>query len=227
MKKRLKIDGFLSASLAVLLIYLSWLFYRPKPKALDYALDILGMTIVIFGQILRISGRNYKKEHSSQGGALITEGPYTLVRNPMYLGTFLMGAGFILILWPWWFLFIYAGIFYLRFEKLILSEEDKLAKIFGKQYQKYMQSVPRFIPLLSRMENLPRYLPLKWKWLKKELSVIFAWLVLVFIIKGIVEKENFISREYLQQIMVLGITLIVVFGFFILILMKHGPAKKG
>lgn len=226
MKKRLKIDGFLSASLAIVLIYLARLFYRPKGKILNYTLDIIGMIAVVFGQILRISGRNYKKQHSGQGSSLITDGTYSLVRNPMYLGTFLMGFGFVTILWPWWFLLIFAGIFYLRFKNLILSEESKLSEIFGKSYKEYKQSVPRFIPSVARLTQLPKYLPLKWKWLKKELSVIFAWFFLVAIIKGLVEKMNFFSREYLAELMVLSIALIATFSFFILILVSNGSKQK-
>jgi protein-S-isoprenylcysteine O-methyltransferase Ste14 len=226
MKRRLKIDGFLSASLAIVLIYLARLFYRPKGKILDYTLDIVGIIVVVFGNILRISGRNYKKQHSGQGSALITDGPYSLVRNPMYLGTFLMGFGFVTILWPWWFLLIFAGIFYLRFKNLILSEESKLSEIFGKNYKEYKQSVPRFFPAIARLAQLPKYLPLKWKWLKKELPVILAWFLLVAVIKGLVERMDFLSKEYLAELTVLSVTLIAVFGFFSLILIKDGPKQK-
>ncbi|MDP3143337.1 MAG: isoprenylcysteine carboxylmethyltransferase family protein [Candidatus Omnitrophota bacterium] len=226
MKKRLKIDGFLSVILAIVLIYLARLFYRPKGKILDYALDIIGIIVVVFGQILRISGRNYKKQHSGQGSALITDGPYSLVRNPMYLGTFLMGVGFVTILWPWWFLLIFAGIFYLRFKNLILSEESKLSEIFGKSYKEYKQSVPCFFLSIARLVQLPKYLPLKWKWLKKELPVILAWFLLVAIIKGLVEKMDFFSREYLAELAVLSIALIATFGFFSPILIRDGPKQK-
>ncbi|MFZ5801476.1 MAG: hypothetical protein ACOY3D_08935, partial [Candidatus Omnitrophota bacterium] len=87
MKRRLKIDGILSVFLTFTLIFLGWFFYRSKPKLLDYFLDGLGMTLVVFGQLLRISARNFKKEFSREGRSLITGGPYALTRNPMYLGT--------------------------------------------------------------------------------------------------------------------------------------------
>lgn len=226
MKRRLKIDGFLSVTLAIFLIYLSVIFYRPKAKVLDYTLDVAGMIVVVFGQILRISGRNYKKQHSKQGGALLTDGPYALARNPMYLGTFLMGVGFVAILWPWWFLLIYVFIFYLRFRNLIISEEDKLTQLFGATYRRYLHTVPRFFPSLAKLLNLPKYLALKWQWVKKEWSVILAWFILVVFIEGIVERENFASMEYLKGLAVLGITCAAAFGFFLLILIKHGAAEK-
>lgn len=226
MKRRLKIDGFLSAALAITLVVLTRLFYRPKSKVLDYSLDILGMLMVILGQILRISGRNYKKEYSEQSVALITDGPYALVRNPMYLGTFLMGCGFILILWPWWFLFIFALIFYLRFKNLVLSEENKLQQIFGKSYQQYVKTAPRFIPQPSKLIALPRYLPLKWAWIKRESPVILTWFVLLAVIEGLVDEKNFTSLEYLKELMVLGTTLILGLGFFIVLLMRNGAKKR-
>jgi len=226
MKRRLKIDGFLSATLGIILICLSVIFYRPKSKILDYSLDVLGMMIVVFGQILRISGRNYKKQHSKQGGALLTDGPYALVRNPMYLGTFLMGAGFVTILWPGWFLLIYVLMFYLRFSNLILSEEVKLTQLFGLTYRRYLNSVPRFFPSLAKLLKLPKCLVLKWKWIKKEWSVILAWFVLVAVIEGIVEKENFLSVVYLKELAVLAAACVITFSFFISILMKNGAAEK-
>jgi len=184
------------------------------------------MVIVVFGQTLRISGRNYKKQHSGQGSALITDGPYALVRNPMYLGTFLMGCGYVIILWPWWFLFIFVGIFYWRFRNLIISEENKLAQQFGKVYREYFRRVPSITPSFAKLMHLPQYLPLKWKWVKKELSVIFTWLTLVVLIKGFVDKANFFSIEYLQELMVLVIAFIIAFGIFLPILMKNGRAEK-
>jgi protein-S-isoprenylcysteine O-methyltransferase Ste14 len=226
MKRRLKIDGFLATTLTFLLVYLARLFYRPKSKALDYTLDIAGMAMVIFGQIFRISARNYKKAYSKEGRTLITDGPYALSRNPMYLGTFLMGAGYIIILWPWWFLLIYVGIFYLRFANLVLSEEKKLRDNFGKEFREYLDSVPRFFPRFSDFLNIREYLPLKRQWIKKELSVIFTWFFLVAVIEGLVERENFLSPAYLKELLVLVGTFIVASAFFLSLLLKDGASKN-
>jgi uncharacterized membrane protein len=193
---------------------------------LDYILDIAGMCLVVFGQILRISARNYKKQHSNKGGVLITGGPYALVRNPMYLGTFLMGAGFVAILWPWWFLLVYVGIFYLRFRKLVLSEEEKLSEVFGKSYREYLRHVPAFVPSLNKLGNLSNYLPLRRQWIKKELSAILAWFLLVAIIEGLVEKKSFASPEYLRDLAILSASFIAASAGLILILMKNGTAKN-
>lgn len=214
MKKRLKIDGALSTFLTFALVFLGWFFYRPKNKTLDYVLDCLGMGLAVFGQVLRISARNFKKEYSCEGRSLITDGPYALTRNPMYLGTFVMGAGFIVILWPWWFLLIYAGMFTLRFRNLILSEEKKLVSQFGRVYADYLKEAPGFFPRPAKLLQLKKYVPLKWPWIKKEWPAIAAWLVLVAIIEGLIERQNFFSVAYLKELMILGLSFIVSSGFF-------------
>lgn len=225
MKKRLKIDGVLSTFLTFALVFLGWFFYRPKNKALDYVLDCLGMALVVFGQVLRLSGRNFKKEYSREGKSLITDGPYALTRNPMYLGTFVMGAGFIVILWPWWFLVIYTAIFILRFHGLILSEEAKLAAQFGKDFADYLQATPGFIPQPAKLLYLPRYLSLKWPWIRKEWSAIAAWFVAVAVIEGIMERQSFFSLAYLKDLLALSLSFIISGGFFALLLLSD-DAKK-
>lgn len=225
MKKRLKIDGVLSTILTFALVFIGWFFYRPKNKALDYILDCLGMALVVFGQVLRLSGRNFKKEYSREGRALITEGPYALTRNPMYLGTFVMGAGFIVILWPWWFLLIYAGMFLLRFRNLIVSEEKKLASQFGRVYADYRLETPGFFPRPDKLLPLNKYVPLKWPWIKKEWSAIAAWFILVAIIEGLMERQNFLSVAYLKEVAVLGSSFIIAGGFFIRFLSGYDSAK--
>jgi protein-S-isoprenylcysteine O-methyltransferase Ste14 len=114
----------------------------------DY-LDVLGFVVLLFGVLLRMSARGYKKHSSDQGNALVTAGPYQFVRNPMYLATFLIAIGFILPLYPLWTIVIFGCVFYLRFIVEIRKEEAWLKRNFGARYEDYCRRVPRFVPTMA------------------------------------------------------------------------------
>ncbi len=147
MKKRIQIDSLLLA----LLVILTGLFYGfPHLYSTRHFMvnfwNVLGFVAIMKGAFIRMAARGHKKAHSLQGSGLVTTGLYGYIRNPMYLGTYLIGAGFALIVWPWWMLPIFAWIFYLRFRRQVIKEEKFLTKTFGEEYRKYCQSVARIFP---------------------------------------------------------------------------------
>jgi protein-S-isoprenylcysteine O-methyltransferase Ste14 len=77
---------------------------------------------------------------------LIVSGLYQYVRNPMYVGVFLVIIGH--FLWfGYWGLLIYAFIFLIPVHLFVtLYEEPHLKKTFGESYEQYLQRVPRWIP---------------------------------------------------------------------------------
>ncbi len=77
---------------------------------------------------------------------LVARGPYRFVRNPMYLGIFAMLAGEA-VLFESRILSQYAGTVALAFYLfVVVYEEPSLKRRFGPSYQRYLESVPRFIP---------------------------------------------------------------------------------
>ena len=107
----------------------------------DNILDFIGLSVMLKGVYIRMAARGHKKAHSNQGEGLVTTGLYSYTRNPMYLGTFLVGAGFVLIVWPWWSLPIFGWLFYLRFKKQVLKEEKHLRGLFKEEYKIYCRKV--------------------------------------------------------------------------------------
>ncbi len=170
-------DGFL---LALLIISSLGIYFFPKLflyyRQTDNACDFLGMFLILKGSFIRMSARGHKVSCSPQGGGLAEDGLYAYTRNPMYLGTFLIGTGFTLIAWPWWAVFIFAGLFYLRFNPLICFEQKHLQKIFGQSYEDYCKRVPAFFPSAAIFLKLNHRLECPWSelWSTKERRIIWA-----------------------------------------------------
>jgi protein-S-isoprenylcysteine O-methyltransferase Ste14 len=77
-------------------------------------------------------------------------GPYTLVRNPMYDGRFLVLLGAMMVPATVWPLPIYLLWFCIYVTSRVRREEKGLSKRFGEPYQTYLAEVPRFIPIPGR-----------------------------------------------------------------------------
>ncbi|HEV3076246.1 MAG TPA: isoprenylcysteine carboxylmethyltransferase family protein [Thermoanaerobaculia bacterium] len=77
---------------------------------------------------------------------VVAAGPYRFVRNPMYLGGFLVLCGFglversgaIVIFSALWLLVVHLAVVFL--------EEPDLRRKFGSTYEDYRRTVPRWLP---------------------------------------------------------------------------------
>jgi len=114
---------------------------------------VLAVACALTGAALRVWGTAYLgpgvvQSSTMQGGALMADGPYRFVRNPLYLGTWIFSLGVAILMPPSGALFfvLAMGIFYLR---LVFGEEDFLAGKLGSAYQEYRRLVPRLLPALT------------------------------------------------------------------------------
>jgi protein-S-isoprenylcysteine O-methyltransferase Ste14 len=82
-----------------------------------------------------------------QAGTVMADGPYRYVRNPLYLGLWLMVAALAFLMPPTGSLvsLVLVSVFLVR---LILSEEAFLSAQLGEPYRAYLNAVPRIIPRL-------------------------------------------------------------------------------
>ncbi|MCL5773892.1 MAG: isoprenylcysteine carboxylmethyltransferase family protein [Firmicutes bacterium] len=143
-----KYRGYIFVPLAVLILVLG------KPTPLSYTTGIL---LALLGEVIRIWGVGYAgtttREGEVKAAQLVTAGPYSYVKNPLYIGNFITGIGFcimaiggvslpvrviMLALLP----VFYGGVY----GTIIPLEEDYLQKAFGGTYKKYSESVPRIFP---------------------------------------------------------------------------------
>jgi len=127
--------GFLTAAL-----YLFELWRRaPLPAAIAWSL-----VLVIPGVTLRGYASGYVKKNSE----LTQTGPYAHTRNPLYLGSMLIAAGFAVALGSWLFAAVLAAGFAIIYIPVIASEERFLRATFAG-FDDYCRRVPRLIPRLT------------------------------------------------------------------------------
>ena len=85
----------------------------------------------------------FGKEIGPRTQHLMTDGPYRINRNPMLTGTLLYLAGFIMWLWTWQALLVWAIFFVIMFVQ-VLTEEHRLKRDFGEEYDAYCKQTRRF-----------------------------------------------------------------------------------
>jgi protein-S-isoprenylcysteine O-methyltransferase Ste14 len=227
-KKRLKINGIIMGCAALVIVFFPRLFLRDYSSGNhEIVMEALGFALILLGQIIRVSARGYKAEHSRDSQALIQGGPYQVVRNPMYLGIFLIGLGVVLAVFKWWAAVVFIAVFIIRYVLLIYTEEKKLGAMFPRSYPEYCRKVPRIFPSLSSLINLDiiEYLPIKIIWFKKEIGSILTLLLLTLLVEswGDIVKEGF--RIYLQQSVWIFLTF-VLFIIFVVLLSKRTSRKN-
>lgn len=127
--------GFLTAAL-----YLFELWRHP-PRPLAIALSLL---FVVPGLWLRAFAAGYVKKNKE----LTQTGPYAYTRNPLYLGSMLIAAGFAVALLSWPVAAMLCTLFVLVYVPVIASEERFLRSNFP-DFEAYSRRVPRLIPRLT------------------------------------------------------------------------------
>lgn len=78
---------------------------------------------------------------------LVTDGLYRFIRNPTYLGLFLLNAG-VWVIWPTWTIFLLNVLFFLFLEFQVRCEEDFLVALHGQTYSEYKQRTKRYLPFV-------------------------------------------------------------------------------
>jgi len=184
MKKRIKFNGILMLMALLLVVFFPLKIIRRIDYSLDTYWEILGIALILAGQLLRVSARGYKAEKSRSGNSLVVTGPYSMVRNPMYLGIVLIGSGIVLAVLNIWVLLIFFAGFLILYTHLFPKEEKILRDAFGKTYTDYCAKVPRIIPKLKFIfqNDVSFYLPLRLSWFKREmLSISLVLLAVLFV----------------------------------------------
>jgi len=109
------------------------------------------LTLTIGGGValVGLALRAWSAGHIRKNSALATSGPYAHTRNPLYLGSFLLGVGFTIASGQLWLALPFAALFMGIYFPVMRVEARHLAGLFGEDYRNYASAVPLFLPRLS------------------------------------------------------------------------------
>lgn len=114
--------------------YLIWA--RPTPLTL-----VVGGSIAAAGVLVRA----WASGHISKNKRLATTGPYAHTRNPLYFGSFLIGAGFAIAA-HWGLLLVVIAFWALVYAPTMERERLNIRERFPESFDRYSANVPAFVP---------------------------------------------------------------------------------
>ncbi len=121
------------------------------PGRMSAANWVVGALLVAAGEAVRLAGvaaaGTATRRRSRDVQRLVTYGVFAWVRNPLYVGNFLIWMGFTVISGVYWFLPVAAVLFALEYTLIVRYEEGVLESIFGSEYLAYKDRTPRWMPL--------------------------------------------------------------------------------
>lgn len=155
-------------------LFFKWRSYTPIPLLIAMLVlarptlltIVAGMLIAATGELTRIWAVSYAggatRTLTPGVGRLITGGPFGHVRNPLYLGNFLLSLGLLVAAWPakWsfmvtgsfeipWLLPVFLTAFATQYGFIVALEEDTLRASLGQVFADYCKTVPRWLPRLA------------------------------------------------------------------------------
>ena len=162
MRKLKELLGYaLGGLMFVLLIptLMWWASGMPNLLAAPVARMVIGIVLAVLGLSFSVWSIVYMR-HKGDGNPmdafghevaprtkhLMTEGPYRLSRNPMLTGSFVYFTGVCIWLWSWQALLVYVAFIVIMLLQ-VRSEEKRLRRDFGEEYEAYCRRTGRFWPV--------------------------------------------------------------------------------
>jgi len=168
----------------------------------DLILEVVCLAISMTGLFVRCltvgyvpkgtSGRNTTGQIAE---SLNTTGAYSLLRNPLYLGNYLMMLGVIMMISSdaWWLPLIFTLAFWLYYERIIMAEEAFLSEKFGDEYLEYAAKIPAILPRFRNWHKPNLTFSFRTV-LRREYSSLFALISAMFIVEVV---GDFVVKEKL------------------------------
>jgi protein-S-isoprenylcysteine O-methyltransferase Ste14 len=211
------------------LILLVFIIFKPVDLgSANILINLCGFVVSLTGEIIRVIAVGYA--HSGTSGresylkadALNTTGIYSLVRNPLYIGNFLIFSGLLLVFANIWAGVVVAVFLIAQYYFIILSEEDFLSQRYGKEYENYCGQVRRVIPAFKNYQKAAN--PFNWrKVIFKESDSVFNMLVMYLLLLLYKQKVFNGSIMYPYLFIIPGAVFIMCYIFIKIAKKKRQP----
>ncbi len=168
--------GYLGALLLVVVA-------KPTPASM-----LAGLPLVAIGESIRIvaNGSLIKDK------ALTDFGIYAHLRHPLYAGSALIGAGFLVMARDLLLVIGFVIMFVALYQRTILREEEKMERLYGESYLRWAAITPRFLPRRWAPGEIGERFTFRKAWVNREhqglLGVIAIAVVLYLKHLGLLER---------------------------------------
>ena len=197
-----------------------WLFIAANTTEGSFA---LGGLVVLLGEALRLWANGYvghvkvnwtqKWRGDAKIGQLMTAGPYAYVRHPLYLGTFLLGLGFCIIVGSWWLTLAALAFFLVIYGRKMAQEERILLDECGEAFARYRRAVSQWLPTWRRYPGGEG----RWGWEgimasrePKTLIWVTVMLILLYFREELIqEREALWTQHTFKHIFLLGLAVVL------------------
>lgn len=196
------------------------IIFPPRPAAnninLDFWMDVVGILIIISGQVIRASviglvyikrGGVNKKIHAD---TLVQDGIFAHCRNPLYVGNILILLGFLVIHNnPW--VYLCGCTFYLfSYYAIVKAEESFLQEKFGDEFKQYCNNVSRWLINFSGITETLRSMQFNWRRvIAKDYTTILTWFLTVILLVSL-EHITFYDSGLTWSLVIQMVPLVVV-----------------
>ncbi|MFC1627563.1 methyltransferase family protein [Gemmatimonadota bacterium] len=128
------------------------LLARPVPASI-----LAGLPVVLLGELIRVlaSGSLIKEKQLTNWGI------YAHIRHPLYVGSTLIGLGFIVMARSVWLAIPMMAIFVLIYSRTVSWEEKRMEERYGDLYREWVDRVPRFFPRRLSVKEIREHFTLK------------------------------------------------------------------
>jgi protein-S-isoprenylcysteine O-methyltransferase Ste14 len=111
---------------------------------------IVAAVIIAAGEAIRLAGvaaaGTVTRRRSRNVQRLVDYGVFGWVRNPLYIGNFLIWMGFVVVSGVFWFIPVAMLLFAVEYTLIVRYEEGVLESIFGQEYLDYKARTNRWLP---------------------------------------------------------------------------------
>ena len=174
-KLRIPLSRLVSAVAIFFLIFSSSRWDNHNPMATT-GLFALGMFLVAIGALGRMWCSVYIAGYKDR--TLITQGPYSICRNPLYFFSMFgaLGVGFCTETFMFPLILLLGMILY--YPLVVRKEERRLRKSFGHDFDDYAKRVPAFFPNFSLLSEPDTYTMKPLAYRRHMFSALwFVWIV--------------------------------------------------
>jgi protein-S-isoprenylcysteine O-methyltransferase Ste14 len=156
------------------------------------AASVVSVGLVLIGLGLRAwaaaAAGLHTRSATIEAPQLATGGPYAFVRNPIYLGSFVLGLGMIGLLRDPWLLVPHSLVFAVFFGMIVPAEEQYLQARFGTEFIRFRGAVPKLLPALRPWTGRAER-ELTWRAARGE-----AWIALILVAIYVVLRAVLLLR---------------------------------